>query len=75
MLWTRKGFVIASEVHCDDGEFMPLLHKFMKTEWEAKAAKEEAGKLPEDLRVELRIIQATLTFEMTPKERSAGTNC
>ena len=58
--WKQPGFVVVSDV-IEAG--LPMVHAFEMTERDAKS---EEGRLtqllPEDLRVNLRILPATLTF-------------
>lgn len=78
--WSQKVFLVVSELILTDepppfprGDFLPVLHKIMRSEQDAKDAKEQAEKLPEDLRVGLRIITGTLRFEMDSESEAVKT--
>ena len=61
-MWDQPGFAVVSDVVLGT-ESLPVVHAFELTEGEAKI---EEGRLtallPEHLRVNLRILHATLTF-------------
>ena len=61
-MWNQPGFALVSDVVLSGGS-LPMVHHFAMTEGDAKS--EEArlvALLPEDLRVNLRILPATLNF-------------
>lgn len=58
-MWKQPGFVIVSDVMGG----LPLVHTFELTEGGAKSEEGQIiARLPEDLRTNLRILPATLTF-------------
>lgn len=63
MAWEQKGFAVVSEVR-NENEVMPMVHAFCNAEWQAKSVEGECAKLPEQLRQGLKIVPASLHFEM-----------
>ena len=61
-MWNQPGFALVSDVVLSGGS-LPMVHHFAMTEHDAKS---EEGRiialLPEDLRVNLRVVPATLNF-------------
>ena len=57
--WKQQGYAVVSIA----GD-LPLVHNFVKTEGEATDAEEKALELPEHLRENLRIVEATLVFDL-----------
>ena len=66
MGWEQKGFAVVSLV--SGGAGMPMVHGFKLTEWEALAQKERVCELPEHLRAGLRVVPATLRFDLVGGE-------
>ena len=61
-MWSQPGFAVISDVVVGD-ESLPIVHSFEMTEGDAKSEEGRiVSRLPEHLRVNLRILPATLNF-------------
>ena len=58
--WKQQGYAVVSLAVGG----LPLVHDFVKTEGEATDAEEKAMELPEELRENLLIVEATLIFDL-----------